>query len=310
MNKAAVLSAAAALSKIAEIKQFGLAQDYNYLLKIEDVIKINEEATSATGVNLLETDKRLSIEDIVKYENYLDIIIRNSLSQKFSDGFLADELQLLNNSRPFSVNSFRGFTISRVSSLVKDSLNSIGIITPSIIPIAKSSNIVECIDEKQENFLTLSSLTIKSRKVFAIFHVIIGNHARSHKKPKSIEGSFESAKQVIELNAVSIAACFLVEPSNELLREDSLIHLFMQAILKYGKNTTIGNQTRKFFLKGVSSSLLIHPGDEIIIDDKLSNHMSGNMVLKTTPTGYEYHFVYNIAVDAMIRDYKRGHFLS
>jgi hypothetical protein len=280
------------------------------------VAKINEDTKNVTGIDLLDKAKKLSIQEIEKYESYLDKLLLNSLSQKLPNLFLADEIELLSISRIFPLHSFRGFDINvqSMSVLIKDVLNPLGIMTPSIVPLLKSAIKVESIDSSQEVFLALSPINIKSKKALALFHLSLGDHALHTGKPSNISKTFnksitENVDNIL-LDVIGVHSCFLISSSNPLLEEDSLVHLFMQGIIKYGRNTTIGNQTRKFFLKGFSSSLLINKGEDIEVDDKFSKNMRGHMGIRQTATGHEYMFVYNIAVDSMVHDYKRGIFLS
>jgi hypothetical protein len=316
MSKASEnIAAVAALSKIAEIRQYRLAQDYSSLMEIPLAREINESAKNTTGVDLLNTSKKLTLEDLEKYEAFLDKVVNGSLKHRLPDTFLADEMALLSDTKPFPLHSFRSFDMraEHISSIAKNILNSLGIITPSIIPLVKSATRVQSIDKEQDNFLALASTQLRGKQAFVLFHVKINTRTnRLLNKPTDLDKAFKEVTNKETnthfRNVVFPSSCFLISPLNPLLNEESLVHLFLQGILHYGRDLTIGSHTRKFFREGVSSSLLLEKGSKIDIDDKLAGNIAGAMGVQKTPTGYFYDFAYVIGLDLLIRDYKKGQF--
>lgn len=296
------ITAAAALGKIAEIRQFSLSEDFGHLANMEHVARINNEVKNATGVDLLNS-KNITYEDIERYEKHLDRIIEQSLSHKFSESFLADEVGFLDSIEDFPLHSYRALpiTIDALMPFVKQVFKAIGISAPSIMPILKNPiRVQKTSNDELYDFFILSVFESKSKPIAALFHMTLGELNVSSKMYKFSE-QFDKSKKIREENELSVIACFLFDGTK--INNEAPSNLFLSAIIKYGKDITIGHDTKKFFLKGISSSLLIHKNDEVKFKDDISSSKGfASFAMRETPTGYEYTHLYLIAQDRLMRD--------
>jgi hypothetical protein len=167
----AKIAAATALSKIAEIRQFGLSEDYRYISDIEEVILINAEAKRVIGIDMLDESRSINFDEFEKYEGFLERVIENNLSSPINKSLLGDEIEMLKVSSRIPLNSFREYKLEFTSSLVKETVKAIGLIPNSILSIARSSTRVDLISGDDENILALSKGTVKSKSVFFLFHI-------------------------------------------------------------------------------------------------------------------------------------------
>ncbi len=308
MNRShAQIAAAAALSKVLEIKQYNLSEDYSHFLNIEEVQSINDEAKRIIGIDILNHNVQLNHDSIEKYESFLDRVVDNNLSNKYSDLFLQDEIALLEKAKQFSITSFSSFKIGKINLIAKVAYKSIGLSVPSMVAHIKSAYNIQVLDNEQNHFLVASKIEVKSKSLIALFHISINKTAEfSRGDFKNIEQLAKNAKVDDDL-APHVSACFLFDINNS--RLNSPVRMFLQAISKYGVDITIGNSTRKFFLSGFSSKLLINKGDELSMSSLKSAESSWVMSLKSTYTGYNYEFAYSVALNRMERDYKKGLFI-
>lgn len=306
------ISAAAALNKIADIKQFKLLEDYSYLAAMESVKRVNDEAVSTIGIDLLNSNN-LSMKQIEIYENFLERFIDKNLSVRYSDSFLDDQLELIRTVEDFPTHSFRSFGISQetLTQTVKDSLKQIGIIAPAITPIIKDALRVQryVIDKDMEVYLSLSQVTVKSKSYYILFHTNVGITRYTKNKLNQVRkfDDFFKFSNPAESNSFRVITCFLVDCNSPLA--NSPVHMFFNSILKYGKSITIDNTTKKFFLKGRNSNLLIRQGGEIMFNNGSVKGHGFNIFLEKTDTGYKYAFAYMIDRELLLRGFNTRNIL-
>jgi hypothetical protein len=299
--------AAAALSRVLEIRQYSLEENYAHFVNMEAIHEINSLGKEKLGIDLLNYSGSINFADAERYEEFLDNIIELNLSNKYNDSFLQDELTLMGRAKHFSISAFSGFQIGQINALVKIAYKSVGLNVPAINSHIKDPYIVQVLDEEQLNFLVASKIEIKSKSVIALFHVSINRAAHMVSNPKTFD---EISKNAVINGDIAphVSSCFFFKNINP--RFDSPIRMFLQAISRYGMNMTIGNVTKKFFLKGVSSSLLINKNNEINLQNELFGKSNKGIIsIKQTYTGYEYEYAYTIDTDLLTRDYSRGNFM-
>jgi hypothetical protein len=306
------ISAAAALGKIAEMRQYGIEESYSYLIEMEAVQIINNEAKKHTGVDLLNFDRKISSVEIERYEEFLEKVIEQNLTKKLSDSFLEDELTLLEDAKDYPLSLYRTFDIKsrHITPAVKQLLNSIGIITPSIASIVKDPLRVVTIDKQGKNFLSISKINLKSKNIYLLFHIATLAHAEVDGAPSSFQDTFKNAKVLSHDDEAITTSCILFSGKSQDIT--SPLGMFLNGILRYGYDITIDFITKRFFLDGYSSKLLIRQGKDIIYNNGLvgQHEILGGMQFMRAPSGgYKYGFLYSLNTDKIIRDYKSNNLL-
>jgi hypothetical protein len=306
-NSTEIISAIAALSKIAEIRQFELKEDFDYLIDSSLVREINAATFQATGIDIINAKKKLSFDDIEKYEEYLDGLMTKALPRVYSSQFLGDELNLLLDAQAFPLESFRSlnFELKDMKGGVKEIFKGLGYIAPSILPIIKNAERVEQIGDN-ETFFSVSRIEVKSKIIFVLFQISIGARAE-YSLPRNNTNDFKITKELIKKfkdeKFVNVVSCFLFSHNSPLL--ESPTRMFLHAIDKYGEDMMINGRTQKFYLETVTSDLMIEKGAKVLFPHALGEVETMGQI-KFTPTGFRYRYAYGIQPARIIRDYKRG----
>jgi hypothetical protein len=306
----AKIAAATALSKIAEIRQLGLSEDYDYLASMEEVIAINAEAKRAIGIDMLNESKSINFDEFEKYEGFLERVIENNLSSPINKSLLGDEIEMLKLSSRIPLNSFREYKIEITSALVKQTVKAIGLIPNSILNIAKSSTRVDLISGEDENILALSKGTVKSKPVFFLFHLSEGPFKNKVSTSPNSFDIYTSADLEGTTKGITILSCFIINPENPLLNEQYLTPIFLQAVSCYCRNLTIGQNTKKFFYHGINSTLMIDQSGKAVLSNHFDSRMVGIYAARKTKTGYAYSFTYAVDLDLVQSNYRRSLYLS
>jgi hypothetical protein len=300
--------AIAALNKVAEIRQLGLEEDYKYLVDSALVQKINSQAKAATGVDLLDKNNILTFTDIDKYESFLEKVVENSLPKKYSESFLADEIALLNIAREYPVNDFRGLniTIESLSPFSKRVFKFLGITMPTALSIIKNSYRVDYLDVRQGNFFTISKLTLKSKDYLLFSQISVGQTNFIRGRPKTITTALSEIEGEVGAD-VNVLICILFNANSTFA--NSPTNMFLQILTRYGKDITIDYVTKKFFLEGYTSNLLIRQGDEILFSDGFHKNTAGSMYVEKTPTGTKYGMLYGLDFEMFTNDFRNKRLL-
>ncbi|MDO7848996.1 hypothetical protein Q5H92_21710 [Hymenobacter sp. M29] len=110
MKRALRISAAAALGKIADIIQFKLNEDYDFLAQQLEVQELNDQARAAIGIDLLHGKENLSLPQIRMYEDFLEKAVKSSLVRVYDDKFIADQIAVLDKTSVLSLEDFKAFS--------------------------------------------------------------------------------------------------------------------------------------------------------------------------------------------------------
>lgn len=305
------ISAAAALNKIVQIRRFKIKEDYQYLLNIKDVRSVNTEATIATGIDLLDPTNKIGFEEAERYGIFLNNFINNNLNNTYSSSFIDDAAALFEKVETYSIDNFKSIPIKieSLSTLSKSVFKAIGVNVPSIIPILKNPVAVQFIkSDENYNFLSLSKLNVKSKELFIIFHTSVGKYIGVREKLNSLDQVYKAGvDKKIEEQIHFVMSSFIFTAESAARKTPA--NMILEGILKYGNNITIGGETRKFFLEGHNSNLLIDQEGKISIADNLGKRLKGSLQVGKTATGYRYSFAYVIDIERMNRDYEKGIFL-
>lgn len=312
MNKSQqIIAAAAALGKIAEIRQFHLKEDYSGLASIENVQKVNEYINKRTKVDIIN-DITLSFDDIDRYEEELDEYVKESLIIRIDDSLLSEEMSLLNRTADIKIDLFKTIQFKQdfASKVVKNMFKAIGMTVPSILPIIKSPIRVQHTAGILDEYLSVSKFELRSKTIYVLFHIGTGAFTEEVKKFSfsSLEEQMKKGNFIPGDEAYG-ATCFFFNESSAYNVEPAL--LFLKGILKYGKNIGIDFASKKYFNIGTSSTLLLN-GNDIIVNGGLvggDGLTSGHISLRKMGTTYEYSNLYLLNAERMLSDYSKREFL-
>jgi hypothetical protein len=307
--------AAAALSKIAEIRLYNTKASYDYLID-SHVVELNNKGKELTDINLLDFEQHLNEKQIYVYEKFLENIILDSVKTKYSNSFLKDEIELLSRAQDINKDEFKelSFSADGLSLMIKRVFKSLGINAPSILPIINSSFKVQYIGGNKPNYLCISRLNLRSKEYFVLFHVGKAKHFRLKNLPKNFNIDSENVlyKNLNE-DHVFVSSCFIFNPNSIYLMNP--VNMFLAGISKYGYEVSINGESKKFHLDGYNSKLEIVQNGKIIFGSGLylgseeSEKISGSLQITKTELGQAYHFVYSLKSSKFESDIEQRIFL-
>lgn len=300
------INSISALNKVLEIRKYKIKEDYSHLASLDDVKAVAKEMLESISVDILNSNKQLSPEDISRSEKYLERALNNSFVKKYSESFLSDEIALLGSTLDYGLMDFRSidFSNAAISLSVKAAMKALGFIAPSIPLIIKDAYRVQTFAELENQFLCASRITVNSKGYIALFDVFYGPELKVESPSDYVDLSINNISYIGHTPRLHVNSCFVFGLDSHSL---SPARLFLRAIAKYGKEMTINNVTQKFFLEIISSELAIRKGNKIIYAKNLVSNSDYEPIMTLRKQGGTeiYNHIYTISPLEIAGDLKR-----